>query len=66
MPMPAANPSGGQRFMTPTSGQGVQPSSMQHGMEQSNPAHQASQVYSKFKLFCIEKTISVIWYPNGL
>ncbi|XP_060572072.1 ataxin-2-like protein isoform X3 [Ruditapes philippinarum] len=45
MPMPAANPSGGQRFMTPTSGQGVQPSSMQHGMEQSNPAHQASQVY---------------------
>lgn len=46
MPMPAANPSG-QRFMTPTSVQGVQPSSMHHasGMEQNNPALQASQVY---------------------
>ncbi|XP_053375679.1 ataxin-2-like protein isoform X2 [Mercenaria mercenaria] len=46
MPMPAANPSS-QRFMTPTSVQGHQPSSIQHGtgIEQSNPALQASQVY---------------------
>lgn len=43
MPMPAAQPSG-QRFMTPSSVQGVQ-SSLQHGMEPNNPAMQASQVY---------------------
>ncbi|KAL4223708.1 Ataxin 2-like [Mactra antiquata] len=45
MPMPGAQASG-QRYMTPTSVQGV-PSSMPHGsaMDRNNPALQASQVY---------------------